>query len=83
MKRSTVGHMRCSIARSLDIVGEWWSPLILRDIFRGMRRFEEIQASLGIARNILSDRLSTLVDAGVLEKRQYQDRKSTRLNSSH
>ncbi len=73
MKRSTVGHMHCSIARSLDIVGEWWTPLILRDIFRGMRRFEELQTSLAIGRSVLSDRLCTLVDAGVLEKRQYRD----------
>ncbi len=71
VKRSTVGHMQCSIARALDIVGEWWTPLILRDVFRGMRRFEEIQTSLGIARNILSDRLTTLIEAGVLEKRIY------------
>jgi DNA-binding HxlR family transcriptional regulator len=65
--------MQCSIARALDLVGEWWTPLILRDVFRGMRRFEEIQTSLGIARNVLSDRLTTLVDGGVLERRQYQD----------
>lgn len=65
--------MQCSIARALDIVGEWWTPLILRDVFRGIRRFEELQTSLGIARNILSDRLSTLVEGGVLERRRYQE----------
>lgn len=54
-------------------MGEWWTPLILRDIFAGKRRFEEIQADLGIARNILSDRLSTLVDRGLLERHRYQD----------
>lgn len=73
MKRSSVGHFSCSIARSLDIVGEWWTPLILRDIFQGLRRFEEIQADLGIARNILSDRLSTLVERGVVERCLYQE----------
>ncbi|MBM3683011.1 MAG: helix-turn-helix transcriptional regulator [Actinobacteria bacterium] len=73
MKRSSVGHMQCSIARSLDIVGEWWTPLIMRDVFRGMRRFEEIQGSLGIGRAVLSDRLGTLVEAGLLERRPYQD----------
>jgi DNA-binding HxlR family transcriptional regulator len=73
VKRSSVGHFSCSIARSLDIVGEWWTPLILRDIFQGLRRFEEIQADLGIARNILSDRLSTLVERGVLERCLYQE----------
>ncbi|MEA3217823.1 MAG: hypothetical protein QOJ19_3979 [Acidimicrobiia bacterium] len=72
VKRSSVSHFSCSIARSLDIVGEWWTPLILRDIFQGLRRFEEIQGDLGIARNILSDRLSTLVDRGVLERVLYQ-----------
>lgn len=73
MKRSSVGHFPCSIARSLDVVGEWWTPLILRDVFAGKRRFEEIQADLGIARNILSDRLSTLVERGLLEKHRYQE----------
>jgi DNA-binding HxlR family transcriptional regulator len=73
MKRSSVGHLPCSIARALDIVGEWWTPLILRDVFMGLRRFEEIQGDLGIARNILSDRLSTLVERGVLEKHRYQE----------
>jgi DNA-binding HxlR family transcriptional regulator len=73
VKRSSVGHFNCSIARSLDVVGEWWTLLVLRDIFMGVRRFEAIQADLGIARNVLSDRLSTLVDHGVLTKRRYQE----------
>jgi DNA-binding HxlR family transcriptional regulator len=73
VKRSSVCHLPCSIARALDIVGEWWTPLILRDVFMGLRRFEEIQGDLGIARNILSDRLSTLVERGVLEKHRYQE----------
>ena len=73
MKRSSVGHFNCSIARALDVVGEWWTLLIVRDVFLGIRRFEAIQADLGIARNVLSDRLSTLVERGVLEKRRYQD----------
>jgi len=73
VKRSSVGHFNCSIARALDVVGEWWSLLVLRDVFMGVRRFEAIQSDLGIARNVLSDRLSTLVDAGVLTKRRYQE----------
>jgi DNA-binding HxlR family transcriptional regulator len=73
MKRSSVAHFNCSIARALDVVGEWWTLLILRDVFLGVRRFEAIQADLGIARNILSDRLSTLVTHGVLEKQRYQE----------
>jgi DNA-binding HxlR family transcriptional regulator len=64
----------CSIAGTLEIIGDRWTILILRDAFRGVRRFDEIQQDLGIARNILTDRLTKLVDHGVLEKRKYQDR---------
>ncbi|MCP3853812.1 MAG: helix-turn-helix transcriptional regulator [Actinomycetia bacterium] len=64
----------CSIARTLDIIGDRWTLLILRNVFRGVRRFTLIQEDLGVARNLLSDRLSRLVDAGVLEKVPYQDR---------
>jgi DNA-binding HxlR family transcriptional regulator len=63
--------MNCAIAQSLEIIGEWWTLLILRDAFLGVRRFDDFQARLGIARNILSSRLDTLVDAGVLERRVY------------
>lgn len=65
--------MNCSVARSLDVVGEWWTLLVVRNIMLGQRRFEAIQADLGIARNILSDRLTTLVAAGVVERVKYQD----------
>jgi DNA-binding HxlR family transcriptional regulator len=61
------------MAQTLDVVGEWWSLLVLRNVFFGQRRFEAIQADLGIARNILSDRLSTLVDHGILSRVKYQD----------
>jgi DNA-binding HxlR family transcriptional regulator len=64
----------CSIAGTLEIIGDRWSILILRDAFRGVRRFEEIQQDLGIARNVLTDRLNKLVEHDVLEKRKYQDR---------
>ena len=64
----------CSIAGTLEIIGDRWTILILRDAFRGVRRFDEIQHDLGIARNVLTDRLNKLVEAGVLEKRMYQDR---------
>jgi DNA-binding HxlR family transcriptional regulator len=64
--------MDCSIAQSLEIVGEWWSLLIIRDTFLGIRRFEDFQRHLGIARNVLTDRLQRLVDEGVLERRAYQ-----------
>lgn len=64
----------CSIQRTLDLVGDRWTLLILRDIFRGVRRFSQIRADLGIARNLLTDRLSALVQAEVLERVPYQDR---------
>lgn len=66
--------MPCSIARTLELVGEWWTPLILRDIFYGARRFEAILEDLKISRNILTDRLGTLVAAGILRRVKYVDR---------
>lgn len=74
MKRSSVAHWNCSVARTLDVVGEWWSLLVIRNVFWGQHRFEDLQADLGIARNVLADRLATLVREGVLEKRRYQER---------
>jgi DNA-binding HxlR family transcriptional regulator len=58
----------CSIARSLEIVGDWWTLLVVREAFFGARRFGEFEANLGIARNVLSDRLSKLVEAGVFDR---------------
>jgi DNA-binding HxlR family transcriptional regulator len=66
--------MDCPIARSLERVGEWWSMLILRDAFAGLRRFDEFETSLGIAPNMLTRRLQALVDAGMLQKRRYSAR---------
>jgi DNA-binding HxlR family transcriptional regulator len=74
MKRTSFEAWDCSVARTVDIIGEVWTPLILRDLFWGIRRFEDLQADLGIARNILSDRLRTLVDHGIVTKEPYQDR---------
>ena len=74
MRRKSFGTMACPIARSLERVGEWWSILILRDAFSGMTRFDEFQASLGIAPNMLTRRLNALVEAGLLERRLYSER---------
>jgi DNA-binding HxlR family transcriptional regulator len=63
----------CSIAGTLELIGERWTLLILRDAFHRVRRFEDFQRRLGIARNVLSNRLQTLVDAGIMERRLYQD----------
>lgn len=66
--------MDCSVAKTLAVVGERWSLLVLRDAFYGVRRFEDLQRDLGIARNILADRLNALVAHGVLERRLYSER---------
>jgi DNA-binding HxlR family transcriptional regulator len=64
----------CSIARSLELVGERWSLLVIREVFRGNRRFGQMLESLGIARNVLASRLQRLCDAGILERRPYGER---------
>ena len=74
MRRTSFKGMDCPIARTLERVGDWWSILILRDAFLGSRRFEQFQDSLGVAPNILTRRLRTLTEAGILERRLYQDR---------
>ena len=73
MKRKSMDGTACAIARSLDQVGEWWSLLIIRDVFRGRRRFGELLESLGVARNILSARLKRLVSCGILVTRPASD----------
>ncbi len=74
MQKTSFSGMDCPIARSLDRVGEWWSILILRDAAAGMTRFDEFQKSLGIAPNMLTRRLSALVESGMLEKRRYSEK---------
>ena len=74
MLRSDYDTQVCSIARALEVVGERWTLLVLRDIFLGNRRFDAIQAHLGIARNVLQSRLERLLEHEVIEKVPYQDR---------
>jgi DNA-binding HxlR family transcriptional regulator len=74
MQRTRFASMVCSIARTLDVVGDQWSPLILRDVFVGIARFEQIQQDLGISRKVLTERLNWLVEQGVLERRAYSSR---------
>jgi len=74
LKRHYDGQEACSVAQTLEIVGERWTWLIVRDAFLGLTRFDEFQESLGIARNVLADRLKRLVDAGVFERRLYAAR---------
>jgi DNA-binding HxlR family transcriptional regulator len=74
MRRKSFGNMQCPIARSLEQVGEWWSILILRDAFSGLTRFDQFQENLGIAPNMLTRRLNSLVESGLLERRRYSER---------
>lgn len=74
MKRKSLAHKQCPIARSLDRVGDWWSILILRDALYGLTRFDQFQESLGIAPNMLTRRLDQLVADGLLERRLYNER---------
>jgi DNA-binding HxlR family transcriptional regulator len=67
MKKQNLAGAACPIARALDVVGDWWSILIVRDAMTGTRRFNEFASNLGLARNILAGRLKKLVGAGVLE----------------
>ncbi|WP_089606424.1 winged helix-turn-helix transcriptional regulator [Acinetobacter piscicola] len=74
MQKKSFSDMQCPIAQSLDNVGEWWSILILRDAFYGMKRFDEFQTSLGVASSTLTRRLNGLVDSGLLERYQYSSK---------
>jgi DNA-binding HxlR family transcriptional regulator len=68
MRKENFRHLECSLARSLDVIGEWWSLLIIRDLFYGMNTFDMLCQDLGIARNILADRLKKLTDRGIIQK---------------
>jgi DNA-binding HxlR family transcriptional regulator len=74
VQRTQFSEMACSIARTLDVIGEPWSPLILRDVYVGIARFDQIQADLGISRKVLTERLKWLVDNGVLVRQEYSSR---------
>lgn len=74
MRRTRFDDWSCPIARTTDLVGDWWTPLVMRQAFLGCRRFDDFQTTLGISRSVLTDRLSRLVDEGLLERRPYDDR---------
>ncbi|HUN56216.1 MAG TPA: helix-turn-helix domain-containing protein [Smithella sp.] len=75
MRKENFKHLECSLARSLDIIGEWWTLLIIRDLFYGMNTFDLLCNDLNIARNILTNRLKKLADTGIIQK-QYDETKS-------
>ena len=74
MSRPDISHWPCSIARALAVTGDRWTPLIMRDAFYGLTRFDQFQKSLGMSRNVLTRRLNGIVEVGLLERRKYQDR---------
>src|SRR5437870_13889387 len=74
MLRRDYRGQNCSIARALEVVGERWTLLIVRDVCVGLRRFDQLQESLGIARIVLTDRLNRLVEEGILERVRYSER---------
>ncbi|MGD1013743.1 MAG: helix-turn-helix domain-containing protein [Acidimicrobiales bacterium] len=71
MERKSFVGMDCSVAQCLEVIGEWWTMLVVRDCFMGVTRFEDFQRRLGISRNILHSRLTTLVDARILKRVPY------------
>ncbi len=74
MRRTSFRKWPCSIARTVDLLGDWWTPLVLRELFFGLTRFDDLQRALSIGRNVLTDRLRRLEHEGLLERRQYQER---------
>ena len=68
MKRKNFDHLQCPVAATLSVIGDHWSILIIRDLFFGLSRFDEFQSDLGIARNVLADRLRKLVEEGIVAK---------------
>jgi DNA-binding HxlR family transcriptional regulator len=73
MQRTSFAAMSCSLARTLELIGDWWTPLIIRDLFLGITRFDDLVEDLGVSRNLLAARLKKLVAQGLVERRQYQD----------
>ena len=74
MRRTRFEDAACPIARTTDLMGDWWTPMVMREAFLGRRRFDEFQKALSVSRGVLAKRLSRLVDEGLLEKRAYEDR---------
>jgi DNA-binding HxlR family transcriptional regulator len=74
MQKTSFARMQCSLARGLELIGDWWSPLIIRDLYLDIARFDELVEDLGISRNLLTRRLAWLVRNGVVERRAYQQK---------
>ncbi len=74
MRRTRFDDWDCPVARTVDVLGDWWTPLVIRSAFLGARRFEDFTEALGIPRNVLAERLRRLTDEGILHRVEYQDR---------
>ncbi len=74
MRRTRFADDSCPIARTVDLMGDWWTPMVMREAFRGRRRFDEFQKALDLSRGVLAQRLGRLVDEGFLERRLYEER---------
>ena len=74
MRRTRFDDAYCPIARTTDLLADWWTPLVLRELFAGRRRFEQIVEALDISRAVLTQRLNRLIDEGIVEKHQYSER---------
>jgi DNA-binding HxlR family transcriptional regulator len=74
MKRTTFANMQCSMSRALDVIGDWWTPLIIRDLFIGVSRFDQLVADLGISRNLLTERLKLLEENRLVSRRAYSQK---------
>ncbi len=74
MRRTRFEDAPCPIARTTDLMGDWWTPIVMREAFLGRRRFDDFQKALLVSRAVLSKRLTRLVDQGLLEKEEYEDR---------
>jgi DNA-binding HxlR family transcriptional regulator len=74
MRQTSFAGMYCSLAQSLERIGDWWTPLIIRDLYLGLDRFEDLAVDLGISRNLLTTRLTQLVEDGIIERERYSDR---------
>lgn len=74
MRRTRFDDWACPVARSVDLLGDWWTPLVVRSAFLGARRFEQFTEHLGIPRNVLTERLQRLTEEGIFDKVPYQER---------
>jgi len=74
MRQTSFANVNCSLAQSLELIGDWWTPLILRDVFMGIDKFDDLAVDLGISRNLLTTRLADLVENEIVKRVRYSER---------